>query len=174
MTVSSIERSLGRGDPPWPEWPTTPPSACERRGRFPHPSPTAPANPSTTKPCRTDFDTSGRFPRTTGTATRSRHQTSSPRHHGEFSLRGTRRCLRLRQDQEPSCGHFVHVKQSQPYRHHTVFHGSSEGITAKTKMDRLGGPEPALPTKCDRSQNVGWAVPTNSQANVVGKAHPTI
>ena len=31
----------------------------------------------------------------------------------------------------------------------------------------------ALPTKCDRSQNVGWAVPTNSPANVVGKAHPT-
>ena len=32
----------------------------------------------------------------------------------------------------------------------------------------------ALPTKCGRSQNVGWAKPTNSPANVVGTAHPTI
>ena len=36
------------------------------------------------------------------------------------------------------------------------------------------GLTPALPTKYGGSQNVGWAVPTNSQANVVGTAHTTI
>ena len=41
---------------------------------------------------------------------------------------------------------------------------------------RTRGAVAALPAKCDGSQDVdaGWAVPTSSQANVVGTAHPTI
>ncbi len=35
-------------------------------------------------------------------------------------------------------------------------------------------PSGALPTKCDGSQDVGWAVPTKPQTKVVGTAHPTI
>jgi len=66
--------SLGQDDPPWLEWPTTPPHACGRRCRFRHRSPTDPANPSTATRVRTDLDTAERSARTTGRATRSRHK----------------------------------------------------------------------------------------------------
>ena len=55
-----LSESLGQDDRPWPEWPTTSPRAFGRRCRFPHRSPTDPANPSTARLGRTDLDSAER------------------------------------------------------------------------------------------------------------------